>query len=48
MGTLQISPESAPFSVDSDGTIRVKNSSSLDREATSWIVFQVNLRCTDD
>lgn len=47
MGTLRIFPESAPFSVGSDGTVRVKNSSSLDREAIGWIAFQASLRCSD-
>ncbi|XP_028253159.1 protocadherin-1-like [Parambassis ranga] len=42
VGTLQIVPESAPFSISSDGTVRVKNSTALDREATEKITFQVN------
>lgn len=48
MGTLSIFPGSAPFSVDPDGTVRVKNSSSLDRESSSWIAFQVGLRRPED
>lgn len=48
VGTLRIVPGSAPFSVDPDGTVRVKNSSSLDRESSSWIMFQVGLTCTED
>lgn len=41
MGTLQILPESAPFSVRSDGTVTVKNSAALDRETTGTFTFQV-------
>lgn len=44
MGSLRVLPESAPFSIGSDGTIRVKNSAVLDRETNERIVFQVNLR----
>ncbi|XP_044201132.1 protocadherin Fat 4-like [Thunnus albacares] len=43
-GTLRILPESAPFSISSDGTITVKNSTALDREATERIMFQVEAR----
>ncbi|XP_070771479.1 protocadherin Fat 4 [Enoplosus armatus] len=46
VGTLRILPESAPFSINSDGTIRVKNSSALDRETTERIVFQVEAKET--
>ncbi|XP_044045435.1 protocadherin Fat 4 [Siniperca chuatsi] len=46
VGTLRILPESAPFSISSDGTIRVKNSTALDRETTERIVFQVEARET--
>lgn len=42
MGTLQILPVSAPFSITSDGTVRVKNATALDRETTESITFQVN------
>lgn len=41
VGTFHILPETAPFAIDSDGTIRVTNSTALDREATETIVFQV-------
>lgn len=41
MGTLQILPESVPFSVGSDGTVTVKNSTALDRETTDNFTFQV-------
>lgn len=41
VGTLRVLPESAPFSVSSDGTIRVMNSTALDRETTERILFQV-------
>ncbi|XP_067441680.1 protocadherin Fat 4 [Thunnus thynnus] len=41
VGTLQILPESAPFSIGSDGTVRVKNSTVLDRETTESITFQI-------
>ncbi|CAJ1052822.1 cadherin-23-like [Xyrichtys novacula] len=44
VGTLQILPESAPFSVDADGTVRVKNSSALDRETTEDVTFQIEAR----
>ncbi|XP_040893189.1 protocadherin Fat 4 [Toxotes jaculatrix] len=47
VGTLRILPESAPFSVSSDGTIRVNNSTALDREATERITFQVEARETE-
>ncbi|XP_067355536.1 protocadherin Fat 4 isoform X2 [Channa argus] len=47
VGTLQILPESAPFSISSDGTIRVKNSTALDREANAIITFQVEARETE-
>lgn len=41
MGILQVVPESSPFSISSDGTIRVTNSTALDRETTERIMFQV-------
>ncbi|XP_036950739.1 cadherin-23-like isoform X6 [Acanthopagrus latus] len=41
VGTLQILPESAPFSIGSDGTVRVKDSTALDRETTTSFTFQV-------
>ncbi|XP_028265862.1 protocadherin Fat 4-like [Parambassis ranga] len=47
VGTLQIVPESAPFSISSDGTVRVKNSTALDREATEKITFQIEARERD-
>ncbi|XP_022623412.1 cadherin EGF LAG seven-pass G-type receptor 2-like, partial [Seriola dumerili] len=47
VGTLRILPESAPFSISPDGTIRVKNSTALDREATERIMFQVEARETE-
>ncbi|KAI3353561.1 hypothetical protein L3Q82_020081 [Scortum barcoo] len=47
VGTLRILPESAPFSVGSDGTVRVKNSTALDRETTESITFQIEARETD-
>nr|XP_046231654.1 cadherin-23 isoform X2 [Scatophagus argus] len=46
VGTLQVLPESAPFSISSDGTIRVKNSTALDRETTERILFQVEAKET--
>jgi len=42
VGTLRILPESSPFSIDSDGTVRVKDSSALDREVTGSFTFQVD------
>ncbi|XP_039469766.1 protocadherin Fat 4 [Oreochromis aureus] len=44
VGTMRIIPESAPFSISSDGTVRVKNSTALDRETTETITFQVEAR----
>ncbi|KAM8771994.1 cadherin-23-like isoform 2-T2 [Acanthopagrus schlegelii] len=41
VGTLRILPESAPFSIGSDGTVRVKDSTALDRETTTSFTFQV-------
>ncbi|XP_051241011.1 protein dachsous isoform X1 [Dicentrarchus labrax] len=46
VGTLQILPESAPFSIGPDGTIRVKNSTALDRETTQSLTFQIEARET--
>ncbi|XP_034400280.1 protocadherin Fat 4 [Cyclopterus lumpus] len=47
VGTLRILPESSPFSIDSDGTVRVKDSSALDREATDGFTFQIEAREAD-
>ncbi|XP_029987441.1 protein dachsous [Sphaeramia orbicularis] len=41
VGTLSISPESVPFSIDSDGTVRVKDSAALDRETLDGIAFYI-------
>ncbi|XP_030290590.1 cadherin EGF LAG seven-pass G-type receptor 2-like [Sparus aurata] len=41
VGTLRILPESAPFSISSDGTVRVKDSTALDRETTTSFTFQI-------
>lgn len=41
VGTLEIIPESAPFSISADGIIRVKDSTVLDREATETFMFQI-------
>ncbi|CAK6982523.1 cadherin EGF LAG seven-pass G-type receptor 2-like, partial [Scomber scombrus] len=41
VGTLQIIPESAPFSISSDGTVTVKDSTVLDRETTESFTFQL-------
>ncbi|XP_024145645.1 protocadherin Fat 4 isoform X2 [Oryzias melastigma] len=41
VGTLRILPESAPFSIDPDGTVRVKDSAALDRETTQNFEFQI-------
>lgn len=46
MGTLKVLPESVPFSVDPDGTVRVKNSTVLDRETTANITFLVGTYVT--
>ncbi|XP_032400608.1 protein dachsous [Etheostoma spectabile] len=46
VGTLRILPESAPFSINTDGTIRVRNTTALDRETTVTIMFQVEARET--
>ncbi|KAM3624462.1 uncharacterized protein V6R79_023812 [Siganus canaliculatus] len=47
VGTLRVIPDSAPFSISNDGTIRVSNSTALDREITETIVFQVEARETE-
>ncbi|KAK1886066.1 Protocadherin Fat 4 [Dissostichus eleginoides] len=44
VGTLRIVPDSAPFSVGADGTVRVKNSTVLDRETTERFTFQIEAR----
>ncbi|KAL3066367.1 hypothetical protein OYC64_016342 [Pagothenia borchgrevinki] len=44
VGTLRIVPDSAPFSVGADGTVRVKNSTVLDRETTELFTFQIEAR----
>lgn len=44
MGTLQIIPDSVPFSINPDGTILVKRSADLDRETTNSFSFQVTIR----
>ncbi|CAK6976329.1 protocadherin Fat 4-like [Scomber scombrus] len=41
VGTLQIVPESAPFSISSDGTVTVRDSTVLDRETTESFIFQI-------
>ncbi|XP_048052026.1 protocadherin Fat 4-like [Megalobrama amblycephala] len=41
VGTFRIIPESVPFSIGPDGTILVKSSADLDREATASFSFQV-------
>ncbi|KAG7235236.1 hypothetical protein INR49_003079 [Caranx melampygus] len=46
VGTLHILPESVPFSISPDGTVTVKNSTALDREATEIINFQIEARET--
>ncbi|XP_067355538.1 protocadherin Fat 4 isoform X4 [Channa argus] len=47
VGKLQITPASSPFSVSSDGTVTVKNSTALDREATESFTFQIEATETD-
>ncbi|XP_031732532.1 fat-like cadherin-related tumor suppressor homolog [Anarrhichthys ocellatus] len=47
VGTLRILPESAPFSVGSDGTVRVKDPRALDRETTESITFEIEARETN-
>ncbi|KTF99996.1 hypothetical protein cypCar_00023246, partial [Cyprinus carpio] len=46
MGTLQIIPDSVPFSINPDGTILVKRSADLDRETTNSFSFQVEAQET--
>jgi hypothetical protein len=41
VGTLQILPESVPFSILLDGTVIVKSSADLDRETVGNFLFQV-------
>ncbi|XP_034740142.1 protocadherin Fat 4 [Etheostoma cragini] len=47
VGDLQIFPESSPFSIGVDGTVRVKNSTVLDRETTERFTFQIKATETD-
>ncbi|KAK2817525.1 hypothetical protein Q5P01_025716 [Channa striata] len=47
VGTMQIKPDSSPFSVSSDGTVRVKTSAALDRETTESFIFQIEATETD-
>ncbi|XP_063738782.1 protein dachsous [Eleginops maclovinus] len=47
VGTFRIIPDSAPFSVGGDGTIRVKNSTALDRETTERFTFQIEAKETN-
>uniref|UniRef100_UPI0009B38DC5 cadherin-23 n=1 Tax=Monopterus albus TaxID=43700 RepID=UPI0009B38DC5 len=46
-GTLQVLPESTPFSISPDGTVRVNDSAALDRETTEIFTFQIKARETD-
>ncbi|KAM6941222.1 protocadherin Fat 4 [Lycodopsis pacificus] len=46
VGALRILPESAPFSVGSDGTVRVKDPRALDRETTESVTFTIEARET--
>ncbi|RVE76560.1 hypothetical protein OJAV_G00009860 [Oryzias javanicus] len=48
VGTLRILPESAPFSIDPDGTVRVKDSADLDRETTQNFEFQIEATERDE
>ncbi|KAK2818195.1 hypothetical protein Q7C36_022128 [Tachysurus vachellii] len=41
VGTLRLVPDTVPFSVSPDGSIRVKTSAELDRETTQGFVFQI-------
>ena len=43
VGNLSIIPDSAPFSVSADGSVRVKDSAALDRESHTSFLFQVPL-----
>ncbi|XP_032372416.1 protocadherin-16 [Etheostoma spectabile] len=47
VGDLQIFPGSSPFSIGADGTVRVKNSTVLDRETTERFTFQIKATETD-
>ncbi|CAL8333307.1 unnamed protein product [Merluccius merluccius] len=47
LGNLSIIPESVPFYVSSDGSVRVKDSTALDRESHKSIAFQVTAIETD-
>ncbi|XP_029001511.1 protein dachsous [Betta splendens] len=46
-GTLRIVPESAPFSISSDGTVSVRDSALLDREATEEFTFMIEATETE-
>ncbi|KAL7845474.1 hypothetical protein AOLI_G00236660 [Acnodon oligacanthus] len=44
VGTLQVIPDTVPFSITPDGFIRVKSSAELDRETTSTFTFQIEAK----
>ncbi|KAK3510551.1 hypothetical protein QTP70_010009 [Hemibagrus guttatus] len=41
VGMLRLIPDTVPFSISADGSIRVKTSAELDRETTRGFVFQI-------
>ncbi|KAJ8002135.1 hypothetical protein DPEC_G00176680 [Dallia pectoralis] len=47
VGTFRIIPETAPFSITSDGTVKVKSSDDLDRETVGNFTFQIEAREND-
>uniref|UniRef100_A0A4W5MPG5 Cadherin domain-containing protein n=2 Tax=Hucho hucho TaxID=62062 RepID=A0A4W5MPG5_9TELE len=47
VGTMQILPESVPFSILLDGTVIVKSSADLDRETVENFIFQIEAREND-
>ncbi|KAG7316014.1 hypothetical protein KOW79_020880 [Hemibagrus wyckioides] len=44
VGTLRLIPDTVPFSISPDGSIRVKTPGELDRETTRGFVFQIEAR----
>ncbi|KAI4888420.1 hypothetical protein NFI96_021809 [Prochilodus magdalenae] len=44
VGTLRVVPDTAPFSISPDGSIKVKSSAALDRETNSSFEFQIEAK----
>ncbi|XP_049325189.1 protocadherin Fat 4 isoform X2 [Astyanax mexicanus] len=46
VGTLRLVPDTVPFSISPDGSIRVKTSAELDRETISSFAFEIEAKDT--